>query len=372
MNSHKSIEAAIDPANKLTFLLDWEITMKCNLDCSYCATDLHGGHNNNTKHPEFEKCKQSLDFMFEYVDLQLRGRIAGLKSVVLNVYGGEALHHPDIVEILRYAKNLHKQYQEKWHLTVGITTNAIVSTKKWKLILPLTDEITVSYHPETTLKQKEQFKKNVLDAVNNKKSLKCVVLMHARKELFDDCQLHIKWCNEHKIRLLERQLDHNLSRIEFNYSAEQIVWFDKLYQSRSYNNGSNIPQDILSTHKGALTTAGRACCGGRQLCSNQDYKKRHGWINNNNFQGWQCSVDKFFLFVKQLTGEVFVNKDCKMNYQGKVGPIGIIDQSDLILENLKNGTPTIVCAKEKCLCGICAPKAVDYETYLTIIRKYNI
>ena len=37
----KTIEPAIDPANKISFLLDWEITLRCNLDCSYCSSEWH-------------------------------------------------------------------------------------------------------------------------------------------------------------------------------------------------------------------------------------------------------------------------------------------------------------------------------------------
>jgi hypothetical protein len=61
-----------------------------------------------------------------------------------------------------------------------------------------------------------------------------------------------------------------------------------------------------------------------------------------------------------------------MNYQGEVGPIGTLDQADKILQQLRAGTPTIQCAKSKCECGLCAPKAKNPDTYQTIMRKYAI
>jgi hypothetical protein len=50
----------------------------------------------------------------------------------------------------------------RWHLTVTTTTNAIISNKKLKQIIPLIDEFTVSYHTESTEKQKQQFRDNLL------------------------------------------------------------------------------------------------------------------------------------------------------------------------------------------------------------------
>jgi len=113
MSTFESLEPAIDPGNRITFLLDWELTMKCNLDCSYCGTGLYGGHDNSTRHPSLENCLETLDFMFEYVDLYMQTKPQGLRYVVLNVYGGESLHHPDIVEILNQVRHRHQPYADR-------------------------------------------------------------------------------------------------------------------------------------------------------------------------------------------------------------------------------------------------------------------
>jgi hypothetical protein len=86
-------------------------------------------------------------------------------------------------------------------------------------------------------------------------------------------------------------------------------------------------------------------------------------------------VNQFFLFVKQLTGEVFINKDCKMTFDGTVGPIGNLSDSNSIINKLKtqltNGQPVIQCKKANCLCGLCAPKAKHLDTYQSIMKKYQ-
>ena len=158
MPAFEVLEPAIDPNNRISFLLDWELTLKCNLDCSYCGS----GHDNSTSHPSKDECIKSLEFMFEYVDLYMNTKPKGIRYVILNVYGGESLHHPDIVEILSQIQEKYQPYQDRWHLTVTTTTNAILSHKKLSNILPYIDEFTVSYHAENTDKQKQQFKDNLL------------------------------------------------------------------------------------------------------------------------------------------------------------------------------------------------------------------
>lgn len=373
MPNFESLEPAIDPSNRITFLLDWELTMKCNLDCSYCDTGPYGGHDNSTKHPPASECLVALDFMFEYVDLYMNTKSKGIKYVILNVYGGESLHHPDIVNILSQIRTKYQQYSNRWHLTVTTTTNAIIPDKKLQQIIPYIDEFTVSYHTESTNKQKQQFKNNLLSIAQSGRRQKCVVLVHQGSELFQDATDMIAWLTDNNIKMLPRQLDGsggaNGDRI---YNESQVQWFDKLYNSKSFAQPSSLLENKKESH---LTDIGRACCGGRQTCTDQNYKQRHFYVENK-FPDWYCSVNHFFLYVKQVNGEVFVNKDCKMNFDGEVGPIGNLKNTKEILSTLQNqlatdSLPVIQCKKYNCFCGLCAPKAKNLETYNKIMEKYQ-
>lgn len=364
MNLAKSLEAAVDPNNRLTFLLDWELTMKCNLDCSYCATGIYGGHDNSIQHPPLEECFQTIDFMFAYADAYMAKKIPGIKYVVLNVYGGEALHHPSIVQILQVLRQRHEPYKHRWHLTVTTTTNAIVAQHRLDAIIPLIDEFTVSYHTENTDRQKQQFRDNLLRIKAAGKKQKCIVLMHSEPDRFADAQDMITWLDANNIKHLPRQLDHPTS-MDFNYNQQQIVWFEDLYQKK-------LDHAVIKDNKADLADTGRACCGGRSLCADQNYRDRQPFVSNK-FPGWYCSVNHFFLYVKQVNGEVYVNKDCKMNFDGTVGPIGNLSDTQAILDQIYNNqTRVIQCAKYRCYCGLCAPKAQDLDTYNTIMRKYEI
>ena len=137
---------------------------------------------------------------------------------------------------------------------------------------------------------------------------------------------------------------------------------------------ANNIDSVLNESKD-LSQVGRACCGGRQTCADQNYKDRQYYVLDNRFPDWYCSVNQFFLFVKQLTGEVYVNKDCKMTFDGTVGPIGNLSNTDAIINKLKeqmvNGQSTIQCKRDTCLCGLCAPKAKNLDTYKSIMKKYQ-
>ena len=353
----------------MTFLLDWELTFKCNLDCDYCA-----GHDNSTKHPPLDRCKKSVDFMLAYTDLYMSKKAKGIRDVVINVYGGESLHHPDIVTILQYIKERHADYQASWPLTVTCTTNAIVSSKKFEQIIPLVDEFTVSFHPQNSKKQHDQFKKNLLAIQKYGSRLKCIAMMHNKGELFDLSVAMVQWCADHGIACLPKQIDHPITATRFNYDNRQIMFFEKLYNKRSYKSTVDLSRLDKETSVN-MAAVGRSCCGGRQVCLDQDRSSRLSFVQNR-FPNWFCSVNEFFLHVKQITEEIFVNKDCKMSFDGNVGPIGSLSNSQDLLDWTKHhlekdSMPVIQCQKQACFCGLCAPKAKHLDTYQSIMVKYR-
>ena len=185
----ESISFALDPTNTPSFLLDWELTKLCNLDCSYCPTGVEwGSHDNSTSHPPLADCLKTIDFMYEYVDEYMKYKRPTQRKVVLNVYGGESLFHPDIVEILKQVRCRYEPYRDRWYLTVTCTTNAIVGKNLWKRVVPMIDEFTVSYHAENLPKQKQQYLDNVLYLKQHNRRFKCVVMMHNDPALFADSE----------------------------------------------------------------------------------------------------------------------------------------------------------------------------------------
>ena len=188
--------------------------------------------------------------------------------------------------------------------------------------------------------------------------------MHSEPDKFDDAQAMIAWLNENNIKHLPRQLDHAI-KDDFNYDQQQIIWFEGLYKK-------SLDHAVVQEGKVNLTETGRSCCGGRSLCIDQNLRNPEKFVTNR-FPGWYCSVNHFFLYVKQVNGEIYTNRDCKMNFNGSVGPIGNLKDPETLLKQSKNAEkPLIQCAKKQCMCGLCAPKSADLDTYKLIMKKYEI
>lgn len=363
MNTVNSIGFALDPANVPAFLLDWEVTKRCNLDCKYCGTipewGLHAGHDNNTEHPPLEECLRSIDFMYQYVNEYMKYKKPTQRKVILNVYGGESLFHPDIVEILKECHNKYEQYQDSWHLTITCTTNAVVGANRWAEVIPLVDEFTVSYHAESLPKQKQQYLDNILYLKKQDKRFKCIIMMHPK--LFEECEKIIEFCKEHDLRYLAKPLD-NVGE-QWEYTHDQ---FNKLTKKEQ-------PIHFVDKKISSIVT-GRQCCGGRKLSLNKDLKSSVTYVHRQDFRGWSCSVNWFFLFVRQLDGAVYTNKDCETSTTGRVEPLGYIAQSDNIITTLRTQLetqtmPIIQCIKDICRCGFCAPKADSKEDFMELISR---
>jgi MoaA/NifB/PqqE/SkfB family radical SAM enzyme len=81
------------------------LTDRCNLDCSYCTE-----YDNSKPHPKFEDLK-----------VWIR-KIRELGTMRIALVGGEPLLHPDVVEIVRFCRELG--------FATSLTTNGFLLTRK--------------------------------------------------------------------------------------------------------------------------------------------------------------------------------------------------------------------------------------------------
>jgi hypothetical protein len=119
---------------------------------------------------------------------------------------------------------------------------------------------------------------------------------------------------------------------------------------------------------------GRACCGDRKLAINNSLKSSVTFVPKQGFKDWYCSVNWFFLFVRQADGSVYTNKDCKTSLNSKVEPIGNLLDYSKILTDLKylletKSMPVIKCVKQICMCGYCAPKAENLNDFQQLLSR---
>jgi hypothetical protein len=82
-------------------------------------------------------------------------------------------------------------------------------------------------------------------------------------------------------------------------------------------------------------------------------------------------VNWFFLYIDQETNNVYHHQTCKATYDGAPGPIGSLDDTEKMFDELKiylkNPTP-IVCPNQRCGCGMCIPKAKNLEDF-TVLKE---
>jgi hypothetical protein len=358
----------------LVFLLDWELTKRCNLDCSYCPIGVDGGHDNSTQHPPLNECLRTIDFMYEYVDLYMEHKKSTQKKVILNVYGGESLFHPNISEILQACRDRYKSYSDRWELTITTTTNAVINKKIWSKIIPLIDEFTISYHAENLPKQEKLFFSNLLTLREFHKRVKVVVMMHMDPKLWENSIRAIDFCQSHNIRYLAKPVDC----VDVSYSNEQYEYIKNYWINNTNTKNLEESKQRLTYLKGKdkviSINEGRACCGGRKLALNNSLSSSVTFVARQGFKDWYCSVNWFFLFVQQLTGDVYVNKDCRMGFNKTVEALGNMKSYENILANLRNQLdtktmPVIQCAKSICQCGYCAPKAEELSDFKNLISR---
>jgi organic radical activating enzyme len=384
MSAITSIDLAIDVNHRPSFIVDWELTFLCNLDCSYCVS-----HDNNTKHPELERCKKGIDFIFKYVDLVMSIKKSYEKSVTLNLLGGETLIRPDIVEILEYMSELYNTtYKDRWKLTTYVTTNGIVGKSVLKKCLSLIQYWTVSYHTEALDKQKKMAVETIYLLKKHNKSFDVRLMAHSNPTKFKECQDLAKQFDQDGIKNSIKPIGATQSHVDVqswnNIDSTNIHTYTKdqsEFIANYWNNRNKKSTNTITLHnmtkvdkKFVVTSAGYPCCSEKTLCVNSDRKNTVSHVPITQFQDWYCSVNWYFLFVKQNSELIYHNTSCRVNPETNlVEPIGTLSDGDLILKKFKhqldtNTVPVVKCPKNYCGCGICAPKAKSKEDFEKIIK----
>lgn len=105
----------------------WDITRRCNYDCSYCWPSVH---NNVEPHHAYDKILQTIN---KAVDTWAEG-----DEIRWNFGGGEPTMHPQFMEILE-----HLSAKKQWVL---VTTNGARSSKFWRQAVQHINSINMSAH----------------------------------------------------------------------------------------------------------------------------------------------------------------------------------------------------------------------------------
>lgn len=341
---------AINLGRSEKMLVSWDIGRRCNFDCTYCESTRHNTYSAPTA---IEKLQSSFLFIKQYTDLYNR-------EVNLSFTGGEPTVNPKFWELVEYIK-------QNSNFEVSLTSNGTWHPKHNQFIIDNFVGVTVSWHSEGSQLSKDRAIENILTLHRAGKWTTVNVMMHvdnwteavetytylknqgitAYPVLIGDGNLGItEWFTDNEG--IRRRTSHA-------YTKEQIEWFWKEKQV-----SKELQQKIASGN-----SVGRSCCGGRCVTGKVNDAWKPVNLVDNHFKNWLCSVNYYFLHIEEHTGNVFHHQTCQATFSGR-GPIGNLGNVSEILENtkqyLENPKP-IVCPNNRCGCGMCVPKAKQWEDF---------
>jgi len=367
MNSIHTVEPHPSPKHKMGFLLDWLLTLKCNYDCTYCGPGGNGwlpGHDNTQAHPDKDVCEKMLEQGLRYVDMYMEIKRPNMRSTSLNIYGGEAVYRKDIEYLLEKSSELYDGYKDSWSLNRMLTSNASCSLDKWKNVTDHVETITFSYHSEGPAKLQDNFITNLEYTHAQKKNYSAIVLMYPKQ--WERCMYMLDYMQRKGYNVRPKILDG----IQGVYTKEQLKQVFDVMKEKDYSLLENIEgKEVL--------TKFRACCGGRPLCTNRNFKEPKSVVPRDNWLGWKCSANQFFLMMNSHDKNFYTNKDCHVRHDGTRGPLANIDTMDQYIEQTKeqlkqSSSHFLTCVQKRCVCGTCAPKSLTNQGLTDVMKSYNI
>ena len=215
-----------DQSNRYQII--WDLGRRCSYACTYCPP-----HRNNktSAFVDYDTLCKSMDSVAEYANLYDRFRKKPSKKK-LSFTGGEPTVHPDFFRFLRYVKNEYPDFSR------GLTTNGWFSDNVLQKVLSLTTGGTLSYHCESTDKQKKQVIKN---AIFLREKFKVNVMFHKDYfwECVDVCEKLEKNSVDFVPRIIGDDNPEDKKSIELGYThiydKEQMDWFRNYWKGKGQN-----------------------------------------------------------------------------------------------------------------------------------------
>lgn len=381
---------AIDDKNEKQLMVIWDLGRRCTFACSYCPPHRKNNWSNTASYDELVKTADSLE---RYSNIYNAHRNEKFK-VAASFTGGEPTVNPAFFKFLVYL-------QEKYpHWKRTLTTNGFYSDRKLRTIMENTDFTTVSYHCESTEENKQQVRRNLQTMLAEGYGFKINIMFHEQPEYFDECVRLAQWCDDNGVTYTPRIIGDQgnvkqgiKDKTVHTYTKEQVDWMKYYWDAKKNNdpapayqaslqlaNPVSIPEygmEPKSPQKKVVgQKIGRPCCGGRKLDLKVDDEWSVGsFVENNNFQGWSCMINWYFLYIHQEIDKIWHHQTCQVNLEGKVGPICKVSEFDQYCDKIDaqfstGGIPFIRCPKTFCGCGLCVPKAKTDKLADSIFRHH--
>ena len=269
--------------------VEWNIGKRCNLDCSYCPSEIHDLHSPH----------QNIQVLLDTVD-----KLSAIPNVRISLTGGEPCVHPHIERLLEYMRS-----KIKW---INVTTNA-TRQDTFYLGLPV-DHIVFSLHFEDTNWRYRL--STIIEYAEYSRGKPFMVNLMAHHKYMDEVRDAAQTLAFHGVEFAVR-------RIRW---TEKHDWFDDMKYS---------PKDLDWILKTKETVNPNTLIDGTELAHTNDIIKEH----RNQFKGWACRAGIESLMIN-WDGEVH-RATCRVG-----GSLGNIYTGTFSLPN-----ETVTCTRKYCTCA---------------------
>lgn len=365
---------SIDDKTEKQLMVIWDLGRRCTFACSYCPPHRKNNWSDLASFDELVKTADSLERYSEIYNSKRNERF----KVATSFTGGEPTVNPEFFKFLEYLQETYPH----WKRT--LTTNGFYSKRKLEVVMRSTDFTTVSYHCEGTEAQKKQVRENLQTMLDANYNFKINIMFHEDPDYFNECVYLAQWCDKNGVDYTPRVIGDQgdvksgvKNKTVHTYTETQLKWLKNYWKAKNAKESepayyASKPPAKVSTpetnkpekKKEVGQSIGRPCCGGRNLDLGFDNGERttSSFVENNNFQGWSCMINWYFLYIHQEINKIWHHQTCQVNLEGKVGPISTVSEFDKYCDKLETqfntGTvPLIRCPKTHCGCGLCVPKS---------------
>lgn len=373
---------AINDKKENQLMVIWDLGRRCTYSCSYCPP-----HRKNNWSPvaTLDELIKTADTLDRYASIYNKYRKTPFKTAC-SFTGGEPTVNPAFFDFLVY---LNQQYPD-WKRT--LTTNGFYSERKLRLVMNNTQFTTLSYHCEGSPEQKKRVRENIKIMHEEKYGFKVNVMFHENEEYFRECVELCEWFDDIGVKYTPRVIGDQGTvkkgiedKTVHTYTEEQMAWFKNYWNLKNEKSivKKTPPTGVMNLEttddkKIVGQSIGRPCCGGRNmeiLDESSNTWETTKFLTNNNFQGWNCMVNWYFLYIHQEIDKVWHHQTCQVDLNGKVSPISTVTDFDKYCDWLEETTsagliPLIRCPKTYCGCGLCAPKARQDQMAEAVFKSH--
>jgi MoaA/NifB/PqqE/SkfB family radical SAM enzyme len=275
--------------------IEWNLGKRCNLDCSYCPTEIH---DNFSPHTDISILKKTVDFL---KDIK--------KPVRISLTGGEPCVHPKIEDLLEYMKS-----RVDW---INVTSN-VTRTARWYLSQQFVDHWVFSLHFEDNSWNSRVVK--ILEIFKDNLDIKMQINVMAHHKFMDRVRSAVKVFDSNNIPYVIRRIrwtERHDCFDDMKYNAEDLNW-------------------ILSK---TSTATPNIVVNDKKLYHANDVIKE----NLNQFKGWSCAAGIESLMIN-WDGEVH-RATCRVG-----GSLGNVYTSSIKLPE-----EWVICTRKWCTCAADIP-----------------